>query len=103
MIGLTTILMTGSDLRATLGSLLALWLGSTMVFVLFGGYAVHRLVVGPVQRLTAEADALAVGEFPAPPHREAADLDLLPRGNRGLRGNWLDGRGQAVRVGRLAG
>ena len=37
MVGLTTVLITaGSDLRSTLTWLLALWLGSTLVFVLFG-------------------------------------------------------------------
>jgi len=103
MIGLTTILMTGSDLRATLGSLLALWLGSTMVFVLFGGYAVHRLVVGPVQRLTAEADALAVGEFPAHTPQETAELELLAARYRAMAENLLDVQSQVVRVEKLAG
>src|SRR4051794_4744491 len=103
MIGLTTILMTGSDLRATLGSLLALWLGSTTVFVLFGGYAVHRLVVGPVQRLTAEADALAVGEFPAHMPQETAELELLAARYRAMAENLLDVQSQVVRVEKLAG
>jgi two-component system, NtrC family, sensor kinase len=103
MIGLTTILMTGSDLRATLGSLLALWLGSTMVFVLFGGYAVHRLVVGPVQRLTAEADALALGEFPAHTPQETAELELLAARYRAMAENLLDVQSQVVRVEKLAG
>src|SRR3954464_4890872 len=103
MIGLTTILMTGSDLRATLGSLLALWLGSTMVFVLFGGYAVHRLVVGPVQRLPGEADALAVGEFPAHPPQETAERELLAARYRAMAENLLDVQSQVVRVEKLAG
>jgi two-component system NtrC family sensor kinase len=104
MVGLTTILVTGSsDLRETLESLLALWLGSTMVFVLFGAYAVHRLVIGPLQRLTAEADALAVGEFPAHAPQETAELELLAARYRAMAENLLDAQSQVVRVEKLAG
>jgi two-component system, NtrC family, sensor kinase len=104
MVGLTTILIsTGSDLRETLESLLALWLGSTMVFVLFGAYAVHRLVIGPLQRLTTEADALAVGEFPAHTPQETAELELLAARYRAMAENLLDAQSQVVRVEKLAG
>jgi two-component system, NtrC family, sensor kinase len=103
VVGLTTILMTGSDLRASLESLLALWLGSTMVFILFGAYAVHRLVVVPVRELTAEADALAVGEFPAHAPQAAAELELLAARYRAMAENLLDVQSQVVRVEKLAG
>jgi signal transduction histidine kinase len=103
MVGLTTILISGYDLRETLESLLALWLGSTMVFVLFGAYAVHRLVIGPLQRLTAEADALAVGEFPAHTPQETAELELLAARYRAMAENLLDAQSQVVRVEKLAG
>jgi two-component system, NtrC family, sensor kinase len=103
MVGLTTILITGSDLRSTLASLLALWLGSTLVFVVFGGYAVHRLVVGPLQRLTAEADALALGEFPAHAPQATAELELLAARYRVMAENLLDVQSQVVRVEKLAG
>jgi two-component system NtrC family sensor kinase len=103
MVGLTTILIGGSDLRETLGSLLALWLGSTLVFVLFGLYAIHRLVVGPLQRLTAEADALAVGEFPAHARQETAELELLAARYRAMAENLLDAQSQVIRVEKLAG
>jgi signal transduction histidine kinase len=103
MVGLTTILITGSDLRETVGSLLALWLGSTLVFVLFGGYAVHRLVVGPLRRLTAEADALAVGKFPPHEPHETAELELLAARYRAMAENLLDVQSQVVRVEKLAG
>jgi two-component system NtrC family sensor kinase len=103
MVGLATILMTGGDLRATLESLLALWLGSTMVFVLFGAYAVHRLVVAPVRRLTDEADALAIGEFPAHAPQETAELELLAARYRAMAENLLDVQSQVVRVEKLAG
>jgi signal transduction histidine kinase len=103
MVGLTTILITGTDLRETLESLLALWLGSTIVFALFGGYAVHRLVIAPLQRLTAEADALAVGEFPVHAPQETAELELLARRYRAMAENLLDAQSQVVRVEKLAG
>jgi two-component system NtrC family sensor kinase len=103
MVGLTTILITGSDLRATLIWLLALWLGSTLVFVLFGAYAVHRLVVGPLRRLTAEADALAIGEFPAHVPQETAELEQLSARYRVMAENLLDVQSQVVRVEKRGG
>jgi signal transduction histidine kinase len=103
MVGLTTILITGTDLRETFESLLALWLGSTVVFALFGGYAVHRLVIVPLHRLTAEADALAVGEFPVHAPQETAELELLSRRYRAMAENLLDAQSQVVRVEKLAG
>jgi two-component system, NtrC family, sensor kinase len=103
MVGLTTILITGGDLRTTLASLLLLWLGSTTVFVLFGGYAVHRLVIRPLQRLTAEADALALGEFPAHAPQQTAELELLAARYRVMAENLLDVQSQVVRVEKLAG
>jgi two-component system, NtrC family, sensor kinase len=103
MVGLTTILIAGSDLRVTLALLLVLWLGSTTVFVLFGAYAVHRLVIGPLRRLTAEADALALGEFPAHVPHETAELELLAARYRVMAENLLDVQSQVVRVEKLAG
>jgi two-component system, NtrC family, sensor kinase len=103
MVGLTTMLITGSDLKATLVSLLGLWFGSTLIFVLFGAYLVHRLVVGPLGKLTAEADALALGEFPAHAPQETAELELLASRYRLMAENLLDVQSQVVRVEKLAG
>jgi signal transduction histidine kinase len=103
IVGLTTILITGSDLSQTLESLVALWLGSTLVFVLFGNYAVHRLVVRPLQRLTAEADALAVGQFAPHQPQETTELELLSARYRAMAENLLDVQSQVVRVEKLAG
>jgi len=103
LVGLTTVLITGSDLGEVLGPLLGLWLGSTTIFVLFGGYAVHRMVIGPLQRLTAEADALATGQFPAHVPLETAELELLARRYRIMAENLLDVQSQVVRVEKLAG
>jgi signal transduction histidine kinase len=103
LVGLTTVLITGSDLREVLGPLLALWIGSTAVVVLFGGYAVHRMVIRPLQRVTAEADALATGQFPAHVPQETAELELLARRYRIMAENLLDVQSQVVRVEKLAG
>src|SRR5215210_2838738 len=103
IVALTTVLITGSDLREILEPLLALWFGSTTIFVLFGGYAIHRLVIGPLRRLTAEADALALGEFPAHAPQETAELELLARRYRVMAENLLDVQSQVVRVEKLAG
>src|SRR5918994_3737443 len=103
LVGLTTILIAGSDLKVALVSLLALWLGSTLVFVLFGAYLVHRLVVGPLGKLTAEADALALGEFPAHAPQKTAELELLATRYRVMAENLLDVQSQVVRVEKLAG
>ena len=103
MVGLTTVLIAGGDLAELLGPLLALWLGSTTVFVLFGGYAVHRMVIRPLQRLTAEADALTTGQFPAHVPQETAELELLARRYRIMAENLLDAQSHVVRVEKLAG
>src|SRR5690242_3551420 len=63
LVGLTTAILAGDDLDQTLRPLLALWVGSTVVFVLFGAYVVRRVVVTPLQRLSAEADTLAAGRL----------------------------------------
>jgi signal transduction histidine kinase len=53
--------------------------------------------------LTAEADALAVGEFPAHAPQETAELELLSRRYRAMAENLLDAQSQVVRVEKLAG
>src|ERR1041384_754978 len=63
LVGLTTVLLAGGDFETALRPLMVLWLGSTIVFVLFGGYLVRRLIVAPLQRLSAEADLLAEGRL----------------------------------------
>ena len=74
-----------------------------MVFILFGGYAVHRLVIPPLRRLTAEADGLALAEFPAHLPQETAELELLAARYRAMAENLLDVQSQVVRVEKLAG
>jgi len=104
LVGLTTLLLTGGDLRETIRPLAALWLGSTTIFILFGMSVLHRLVIRPLHRLTAEADALAAR---VKPKEEAgygsAELDRLAARYRAMAEDLLDVQGHVVRVEKLAG
>ncbi|MGH7536712.1 MAG: HAMP domain-containing protein, partial [Gemmatimonadales bacterium] len=104
IVGLTTLLLTGGDLRETVRPLVALWLGSTAVFVLFGAYVLRRLVLSPLHQLTVEADALAAGDFSGIPARyETAELDRLASRYRAMAEELLDVQSHVVRVEKLAG
>jgi two-component system NtrC family sensor kinase len=104
LVGLTTLLLTGGDLRETLGPLVALWLGSTAVFLLFGAYVLHRAVIRPLRRLMAEADALGAGD-PAAARGEygSVELDRLAARYRAMAEELLDVQSHVVRVEKLAG
>jgi len=56
LVGLNTVLLLGGDLREAWRPLVAVWIGSTVVFVLFGASLVHRLVIRPLGRLADEAE-----------------------------------------------
>jgi two-component system, NtrC family, sensor kinase len=104
LVGLTTVLLNGGDVRQTLWPLVSLWIGSTAVFVLFGAYLVHRSVVRPLGVLAAEADRLAVGALPSPPPvYETAELDQLSARYRAMAEELLDAQSHIVRVEKLAG
>jgi signal transduction histidine kinase len=104
LVGLTTVLLNGGDVRVTLWPLVSLWIGSTAVFVLFGAYLVHRLVVRPLVVLAAEADRLAVGALPSrPPVYETAELNQLSARYRAMAEDLLDAQSHIVRVEKLAG
>ncbi len=104
LVGLTTLLLTGGDVRETIRPLGALWIGSTAVFVIFGMSVLHRLVIRPLQRLTAEADALAAREFrPEKVDYGSAELDRLAARYRAMAEDLLDVQSHVVRVEKLAG
>lgn len=104
LVGLTTLLLTGGDLSETIRPLGALWLGSTAIFVIFGMSVLHRLVIRPLQRLTAEADALAA-RAPRPEKVDygSAELDRLAARYRAMAEDLLDVQSHVVRVEKLAG
>jgi signal transduction histidine kinase len=104
VVGVTTVVLYGGDVRETLWPLVVLWLGSTAVFVLFGAYLVHRAVVRPLTVLAAEADDLAAGTVPgAGPVYETAELDRLSARYRAMAEDLLDAQSHIVRVEKLAG
>jgi signal transduction histidine kinase len=84
--------------------LLALWLASTSLFVLFGAYLVTRLVLRPIDWLAAEADTLASGNLSAPtPAYESDEFARLSNRYRELAETLVDTYSQMVRVEKLAG
>lgn len=104
VVGITTVVMNGGDVRETVWPLVALWLGSTAVFILFGAYLVHRSVVRPLTVLVAEADDLAAGTMPsAAPIYETAELERLSARYRAMAEDLLDAQSHIVRVEKLAG
>jgi signal transduction histidine kinase len=103
LVGLTTLLLLGGDVREAFWPLVALWVGSTVVFVWFGAYLVHRQVIRPLGRLAADADVLARGERPAPTVYETAELDELAARYRAMADELLDAHSHVVRVEKLAG
>jgi signal transduction histidine kinase len=104
LVGVTTVLLAGGDLGIALRPLAALWLGSTVVFVLFGAHIVHRLVITPLRQLSDEADALASGQpQPGAVGYETAELAHLSARFRAMADDLLDAQSQMVRVEKLAG
>ena len=103
IVGLTTLLLVGGDLRQMIGPLGALWIGSLGVFVVFGGYLVRRLVIRPIGQLSSEADRLAAGDFAATGRYETPELEHLAQRYRMMAEDLLDAQSHIVRVEKLAG
>ncbi|MBA2627441.1 MAG: HAMP domain-containing histidine kinase [Gemmatimonadales bacterium] len=104
IVGLTTLVLLGGDLRQMIWPLGALWIGSIAVFVVFGAYLVRRLVIRPIERLTSEADQLAAGEFPDTLGAyESPELSHLAERYHRMAADLLDAQSQVVRVEKLAG
>jgi two-component system NtrC family sensor kinase len=104
VVGTATVLVSGADPVEIATPLILLWLGATAVFVLFGWYLVHRLVLRPLRQLAAEADSLAIGGLAGPaPTYETAELTELAERYRAMAESLFDLHAQAVRVEKLAG
>jgi len=103
LVGLTTLVLVGGDVHELFWPLMGLWIGNTVVFVLFGGYVVHRLVVRPLQQLAADADTLAAGGHPADAEYETRELADLSSRYRAMADELLDVHSHVVRVEKLAG
>ena len=103
LVGLTTVILAGGEFDSTLRPLLILWLASTVIFVLFGAYVVRRLVLAPLQRLSAEADLLAAGGQTMQTGFESRELAHLSKRYRAMAESLIDAQAQMVRVEKLAG
>ena len=81
-----------------------LWLGSTLVFVLFGAHLVRRVVIRPLAELSAQADRLAAGRpDAAPPGFETAEMAHLSERFGAMASQLLDAQSHLVRAEKLAG
>jgi signal transduction histidine kinase len=101
---LTTLLVATLDPDAAVWALGILWAASTLLFVLFGRHLVHRLVLGPLSELSAEADRLAGGQVAEPARTfETRELAHLAERFRTMAEQLLDVQSQAIRAEKLAG
>ena len=104
IVGLTTLLLVGADIREVIGPLVGLWIGSLAVFVLFGRYLVGRIVLRPLERLSSAADRYAAGDVSAgEAGYEARELAHLSERYRLMAEELLDAQSHIVRVEKLAG
>jgi len=73
------------------------------VFVVFGGSLVHRLVLRPLDRVVATADAVAEGDLARrAPDAETSDFSTLAERLNRMTDRLLDAQGQLVRSEKLA-
>lgn len=73
------------------------------VFVVFGGYLVHRLVLRPLGHVVATADAVAAGDLARrAPDAETRDFSTLAERLNRMTDHLLDAQGQLVRSEKLA-
>src|SRR5512135_2519691 len=73
------------------------------IFILFGRYLVTRLVLRPLERLVAAADAVAAGDATArAPEAETRDFSTLAERLNRMTDHLLDAQGQLVRSEKLA-
>src|SRR5690606_20314439 len=81
-----------------------LWLGSTVVFVLFGAHLVRRVVLRPLAELSAQADRMAAGAADeAPPRFDTAEMAHLSDRFGAMASQLLDAQSHLVRAEKLAG
>ncbi len=102
VVGVASAVIAGSSAEGMALSLMALWMGSTLVFVLFGAHLLRRVVLTPLESLAAEADALATGRIEKRPY-DAPEFEQLAARYRAMAQDLLDVQSQIVRVEKLAG
>ena len=104
VVGVTTAAVAGGDMDLAWRPLLLLWGGAMLVFLAFGWYLVRRLVMQPLEVLSAEADLLSRGELSGPrPVYHSSELHHLHERYRTMAEDILDAQTQMVRAEKLAG
>ena len=102
--GLATALIARFGIEESIGALVVLWVGSSVVFVLFVHYLVRRRLLRPLETLAAEVTALESGALPsASPAYENEEFAILSDRYRRMATSLLDVNSQIVRVEKLAG
>ncbi|HEY7195031.1 MAG TPA: ATP-binding protein [Gemmatimonadales bacterium] len=89
--------------QSALPLVLAVVLADVAIFIGFGHYLVTRLVLQPLMRLIAAADAVVAGNLGArAPDAETTDLTTLSHRFNRMTDHLLDAQGQLVRAEKLA-
>lgn len=82
---------------------LAVVAGDVVIFIAFGHYLVTRLILKPMQRLKASADAVIAGDLDArAPQAETDDFSTLADRFNRMTDHLLDAQSQLVRAEKLA-
>jgi signal transduction histidine kinase len=104
LLGVTTVLLVASLAPdRTIPFILTIIALDVVVFILFGRYLISRLVLRPVERLVAVADAVAGGDFAArAPGAETRDFEVLAERLNRMTDHLLDAQSQLVRSEKLA-
>ena len=101
---LTTLVAQALQPRWALLALLAMIGADLAVLFLFGRHLLQRLVLGPLQRLSGTADALAAGDLKArAPDAETAEFTRLAERLNGMTETLLDTQAELVQAEKLAG
>jgi hypothetical protein len=104
LLGVTTVLIVATLApQRALPSMFAVVALDLVVFILFGRYLVGRLVLRPVERLVAVADAVTEGNLAArAPGAETSDFQILAERLNRMTDHLLDAQSQLVRSEKLA-
>jgi signal transduction histidine kinase len=104
LLGVTTVLIVATlEPQRALPFMFAVVALDLVVFIVFGRYLVGRLVLRPVERLVAVADAVTGGDFAArAPGAETSDFEILAERLNRMTDHLLDAQSQLVRSEKLA-
>lgn len=95
IVGVTTAALGRVDPGATFQAMIALWAGSTVVFVLFAAYLIRRVVSRPLDQLETLAAHLATGETDMPdPDFDLPEFDRVSRRMRAMAEQLLEAHGE---------